>query len=270
LAMLSSTDQAIAQQRMQLIAAAKSVARTIFLDADGNEDFTRTEVSFASLPQLMQQINLRTAGAFGLPATKLFGQEPAGMNATGESDIRQFYDGVAEYRQRAAVKFERLLSWILGRVVALEWPSLWEQSDKEKAETRNANAQADKVWSDLGALDPVEIGVARARDGSFGIDVDPAKKEADARAAEAAGSDAGTIEITPTVQAAIVTVNEARAALKLDPLSGEEGKMTVAELMAQAEQSAKPEPPPAPPLGQQPPPPVPGQQQPPREPLPGE
>jgi uncharacterized protein len=96
--MLASKDQSVAQARMQTMASSKSMIRTLFLDADGNESFERTEVSFAALPQLMQQINLRMAGGADLPATKLFGQEPAGMNATGESDIRQFYDSVAEYR----------------------------------------------------------------------------------------------------------------------------------------------------------------------------
>jgi len=172
--MLASKDQSVAQARMQTMAASKSMIRTLFLDADGNESFERTEVSFAALPQLMQQINLRMAGGADLPATKLFGQEPAGMNATGESDIRQFYDSVAEYRKRAALKLQKLMSWALGKEVSLEWPALWEMADKEKAEVRFLDAQADKIWSvDIGALTAEDIGVARAKDGSFGIDVDP-------------------------------------------------------------------------------------------------
>ena len=188
--MLASKDQSVAQARMQTMAASKSMIRTLFLDADGNESFERTEVSFAALPQLMQQINLRMAGGADIPATKLFGQEPAGMNATGESDIRQFYDSAAEYRNRAAVKLTKILSWAFGKEIKLEWPSLWEQSDKERAETRNLNAQADKIWSvDIGALTAEDIGVSRAKDGSFGIDVDP-DKIASEIAAEAAKSEA--------------------------------------------------------------------------------
>jgi hypothetical protein len=145
----------------------------------------------------MQQINLRMAGGADIPATKLFGQEPAGMNATGESDIRQFYDSAAEYRNRAAVKLTKILSWAFGKEIKLEWPSLWEQSDKEQAETRFINAQADKIWSvDIGALTAEDIGVSRANDGSFGIDVDPntiaadiakqaAKEQADQERAQA-------------------------------------------------------------------------------------
>jgi phage-related protein (TIGR01555 family) len=195
--MLASKDQSIAQARMQVMAQSKSMVHTLFLDADGNESFDRTEVSFASLPQLMQQINLRTSGAAGLPAAKLFGMEPAGMNATGESDIRNFYDDAAEYRSRAALKLQRLMSWALGKEIKLEWPALWEMTDKESAEARLINAQADKIWSvDIGALTAEDIGVARAKDGSFGIDVDPntiaadiakqaAKEQADQERAQA-------------------------------------------------------------------------------------
>jgi phage-related protein (TIGR01555 family) len=178
--MLAEKDQSVAQARMATMVASKSMIRTLFLDADGNESFERTEVSFASLPQLMQQINLRTAGGAGLPATKLFGQEPAGMSATGESDIRQFYDDVAEYRTRNAVKLERLMSWALGKPVELDWPSLWEQTDKEQAETRFLNAQADKIWAvDIGALNALDVAKSRAADGSFGIEVDIAEIEND-------------------------------------------------------------------------------------------
>lgn len=193
--MLAEKDQELARQRMQIISASKSAIRTLFLDADGNESFERTEVSFAALPQLMQQVNLRMAGGADLPATKLFGQEPAGMNATGESDIRQFYDSVAEYRNSSvAPKLVKLLSWALGKQVQLDWPSLWEQTDKEKAETRFLNAQADKIWAvDVGAVNALDVALSRIADGSLGLDVDEAtiradiaKQEADKEAAAAA------------------------------------------------------------------------------------
>jgi hypothetical protein len=203
---------------MQTMAASKSMIRTLFLDADGNESFERTEVSFSALPQLMQQINLRMAGGADIPATKLFGQEPAGMNATGESDIRQFYDSAAEYRNRAAVKLTKILSWAFGKGIKLEWPSLWEQSDKEQAETRFINAQADKIWSvDIGALTAEDIGVSRAKDGSFGIDVDP-DKIASEIAAEVAKSE---VAAKATADAAAAQTQQPGAPVPAPPAPGD-------------------------------------------------
>ena len=50
------------------------------------------------------------AGAARIPVTKLFGRSPAGMNSTGESDMRNYYDYIDSIRDttfRAII--ERLL-----------------------------------------------------------------------------------------------------------------------------------------------------------------
>ena len=40
------------------------------------------------------------AGAAEIPATKLFGRSPHGMNATGEADLRNYYDMIAQQQER--------------------------------------------------------------------------------------------------------------------------------------------------------------------------
>ncbi|MFQ8761936.1 MAG: anti-CBASS protein Acb1 family protein [Intestinimonas sp.] len=42
---------------------------------------------------------LDLSGASRIPVTKLFGRSPAGMNATGESDLRNYYDYVDTLRE---------------------------------------------------------------------------------------------------------------------------------------------------------------------------
>lgn len=39
------------------------------------------------------------AGACEIPVTKLFGRSPAGMNATGESDLSNYYDMIEERKE---------------------------------------------------------------------------------------------------------------------------------------------------------------------------
>lgn len=194
-AMLAAKDQTVATARLQQMAMSKSMVRTLFLDADangGDESFTRTEVGFTGLPQLMQQITLRMSGAAGISAARLFGQEPAGMNATGESDLRQDYDSISEYRQRMSVKLETLMRWVLQAPgLELEWPALWEPTDAEKATTRQALATADKIWYDMGALTGIDVAKSRTQDGSLGIEgVDVAALEAEEQAAAEAAEQA--------------------------------------------------------------------------------
>ena len=40
------------------------------------------------------------AGAAEIPATKLFGRSPQGMNSTGEADLRNYYDMIAQLQER--------------------------------------------------------------------------------------------------------------------------------------------------------------------------
>ena len=50
------------------------------------------------------------AGAAEIPATKLFGRSPQGMNATGESDLRNYYDMISSLQERQLrPALERLL-----------------------------------------------------------------------------------------------------------------------------------------------------------------
>ena len=40
------------------------------------------------------------AGAAEIPATRLFGRSPQGLNATGEADLRNYYDMIAQMQER--------------------------------------------------------------------------------------------------------------------------------------------------------------------------
>ena len=56
--------------------------------------------SFAGLSGIYEQFMMDMAGAAEIPATKLFGRSPQGMNATGESDLRNYYDMIASLQER--------------------------------------------------------------------------------------------------------------------------------------------------------------------------
>lgn len=56
--------------------------------------------SFTGLSEIYEQFMMDMAGAAEIPATKLFGRSPQGMNATGESDLRNYYDMIASLQER--------------------------------------------------------------------------------------------------------------------------------------------------------------------------
>ena len=56
--------------------------------------------SFAGLSGIYEQFMMDMAGAAEIPATRLFGRSPQGMNATGESDLRNYYELISQMQER--------------------------------------------------------------------------------------------------------------------------------------------------------------------------
>ena len=56
--------------------------------------------NFSGLAEIYEAFMMDMAGAAEIPATKLFGRAPQGMNATGEADLRNYYDMIAQKREQ--------------------------------------------------------------------------------------------------------------------------------------------------------------------------
>ena len=56
--------------------------------------------SFTGLSEIYEQFMMDMAGAAEIPATRLFGRSPQGMNATGESDLKNYYELIAQMQER--------------------------------------------------------------------------------------------------------------------------------------------------------------------------
>lgn len=63
----------------------------------GKDDgFETHQYTFSGLNEIYESFMLDVAGACQIPVTKLFGRAPAGMNATGESDMQNYYETVQQ------------------------------------------------------------------------------------------------------------------------------------------------------------------------------
>ena len=56
--------------------------------------------SFGGLCEIYEAFMMDMAGAAGIPATRLFGRSPQGMNATGESDLKNYYEMIGQMQER--------------------------------------------------------------------------------------------------------------------------------------------------------------------------
>jgi phage-related protein (TIGR01555 family) len=60
------------------------------------DSFETHQYSFGGLNEIYESFMMDMAGASMIPVTKLFGRAPAGMNATGESDMQNYYEVVQQ------------------------------------------------------------------------------------------------------------------------------------------------------------------------------
>ena len=65
-----------------------------------DDSYENHAYSFTGLSEIYEQFMMDMAGAAEIPATRLFGRSPQGMNATGESDLRNYYDMIASLQER--------------------------------------------------------------------------------------------------------------------------------------------------------------------------
>ena len=66
-----------------------------------SEDSMETHAyTFGGLSEIYEAFMMDMAGAAEIPATKLFGRSPQGMNSTGEADLRNYYDMIAQMQER--------------------------------------------------------------------------------------------------------------------------------------------------------------------------
>lgn len=113
---------------------------------DKEDSFTTTQYSFSGLSDMILQFGQQISGATGIPLVRLFGQSPAGLNSTGESDMRMYYDNISaqqESRLRdGMMKMLQVLHMSLFGTRAPEgfdfdFVPLWQTSQKEKADISN-------------------------------------------------------------------------------------------------------------------------------------
>lgn len=63
------------------------------------DSFNQFQYNFAGLRDVYEALLLDVAGAARTPATKLFGRSPQGMNATGKSDLKNYYEYCEQVRE---------------------------------------------------------------------------------------------------------------------------------------------------------------------------
>ena len=109
---------------------------------DSKDEFEAHAYQFGGLDVVLLQFAQQLSGALNIPLTRLFGQSPAGMNSTGESDLATYYDGIEQEQERrlrsgiallVEVSYRSLLGKPMPEGTDFTFRPLWQLSDVEKA-----------------------------------------------------------------------------------------------------------------------------------------
>ncbi len=174
--------------RLHLIDMAKSILNTIAIDT--KDEYAVFNMTLTNVPELLDRFGQYVSTVTGIPFTVLFGRSPAGLNATGTSDLENFYNLVRRLQKRRLKRnLDRLVRLLMlskrGMFKGTEpakWAivmnPLWLPSAKEEADTRKLNAEADKAEADaaktyveMNALDGSEVRKKLDEDGKYPIDM---------------------------------------------------------------------------------------------------
>lgn len=161
--------------RMQLMALTKSTLGMTLIDAD--EDYVRTATPVTGLPELLRLQMERVASAAEMPVTLYWGISPGGLNATGESDMRGYYDRTKSMQMRHICPHLERISTLIARGLGVKIAEdkrlcvtpnpLWQQSELEQAQARGVQATTDVAYCGIGILTPDEVRASRFGSGKF-------------------------------------------------------------------------------------------------------
>jgi len=129
------------------------------IDQDDEFD-VQTHSALSGLDTALLQMGQQMSGALQIPLVRLFGQSPAGLNSTGESDIRTYYDNIAAQQQRHLFEGVQRTYKLIARSMGIELPpgfglkfrDLWQLDAAEKASTAKSVVDAVSAAKEQGFI----------------------------------------------------------------------------------------------------------------------
>ena len=163
---------------------ANSLSRSVYggLAVDTEEEIEYLNRNLSGIKDALDPFLQEIAMALGWPASILTGESPGGMGKEGRFEERQWAHIIEDWQQNYMLKpvtqvFDLILKSKEGPTQALppenwsvHFPSVFVETDKEKAELRLQMAQVDAQYIQLGVLNPIEIRESRFGETEYQIE----------------------------------------------------------------------------------------------------
>ena len=169
----SPEGEALLRKRFTLAGMLKSFNNMLLLDNE--EEFTTKTNTFAGLPDLLDRFAKFLAAATDIPATRLLGTSATGLNATGEGDLKNYYDMISS-KQRSVYKpkldyFDDIMILSLGLSLdddyAYKFSSLFQMTPEQQSIVDMNNSTRDKNYYDMGVVTESQIAKELQQNGTY-------------------------------------------------------------------------------------------------------
>lgn len=171
--MAQSCDEAdrALMKRLDFANLSKGVSNMMVLD--GEEIYEKLSTNVSGISELLDRFMLSVSSVTGIPITLLFGRSPAGLNATGDADTRNFYDMVKQLQEtKLKGVLEKLIFYMFKAEYgpthgiepenwSIQFAPLWQNTEEQEAIIRRTVAETDAIYIDRGVLDPTEVAISR-------------------------------------------------------------------------------------------------------------
>lgn len=116
--------------------------------------------SLTGINDVILSLAEQVSGALQIPLVRLLGQSPAGLNATGDSDLQTYYDHIGHQQVRHLSHGVHVCYQAAARSAGLQLPdnfnvafrSLWDMTEPEKATTGSTTSKAVCDAFDMGLI----------------------------------------------------------------------------------------------------------------------
>lgn len=134
---------------MEMMRRYQGIEGVTIMDAEDEFEGVQHQ-AFGGLSDVLLQMGQQLSGATQIPLVRFFGQSPAGLNSTGESDMRNYYDGILQRQNTSlAIPVDKIYRCIaasegitLPKGFKIEFNPLWQLDDADKAKVANETADA--------------------------------------------------------------------------------------------------------------------------------
>lgn len=130
---------------------------------DGKDKFeVQNSTAMSGMDSILIQLGQQLSGALQIPLVRLFGQSPSGLNSTGESDLRMYYDHIAQLQARDLLEGVTKVYCMVAASESLPLPpdfsigmkSLWQLKDDEKQNIAKTNSETIDAVLQAGIISP--------------------------------------------------------------------------------------------------------------------